>query len=152
MYFKKVDPATGAASPGFSRGSDKYSKNQYSGHSNDGRLVDFGRGPTMGNKDHKPKDVGPPATKDKYRPVPECHTPKVQQGKEMFTGKAQVRNPGGTRPWHPEKGQNYKGNPDKINVSGYSMGDGKVVKGSRPVAAGQMDNVNYGPAKQYPGK
>ncbi len=52
MKFEKVNPATGAASPGFSRGSDKYSKNQWSGHSNDGREVNFGRGPTKGNTDN----------------------------------------------------------------------------------------------------
>mgnify|MGYP003337257726 CR=1 FL=1 len=49
MKYDKVNPATGAASPGFSRGSDKYSHNQWSGHSNDGRLVNKGRGPTKGN-------------------------------------------------------------------------------------------------------
>lgn len=138
-----------AEGPGYSRGTNRFAKNQWSGHSNDGRLVNKGRGPTKGNQDHKPMNVGKPVTKDAYRPVPTCHEPTVQQGKEMFTGKAQVRNPGGTRPWHPEKGQNYKGNPDRINVSGYSMGDGKMTKGSRPVAAGQMDNINYGPKKQY---
>ncbi len=52
MKFEKVNPATGAAAPGFSRGSDKYSKNQWSGHSNDGREVNFGRGPTKGNTDN----------------------------------------------------------------------------------------------------
>lgn len=138
-----------AQGPGFSRGSDKFSHNQWSGHSNDGRLVNKGRGPTKGNQDHKPMNVGPSATKDAFRGPPSCHDPKVQQGKEMFTGHAQVRTPGGTRDWNPQKGQNYKGNPDKINVSGYSMGDGKVVKGSRPVAAGQTDGINYGPKKQY---
>ena len=134
---------------GFSRGSDKFAHNQWSGHSNDGRLVNKGRGPTKGNEDHKPMAVGKPATKDAYRPVPQCHTPGVQQGKEMFTGRTQVRNPGGTRAWDPQAGQNYKGNPDRINVSGYSMGDGKMSKGSRPVAPGQTDGINYGPKKQY---
>jgi len=53
MKFEKVNPATGAAAPGFSRGTDKYAKNQWSGHSNDGRLVNKGRGPTVGNKSSK---------------------------------------------------------------------------------------------------
>lgn len=149
MKYEKVDPATGAASPGFSRGSNKFSHNQWSGHSNDGRLVNKGRGPTVGNQDHKPMNVGPSATKDSFRPAPTSANPGVHQGKELFTGTKQVRTPGGTRSWDPQKGQNYKGNPDKINVSGYSMGDGKVVKGSRPVAAGQTDGINYGPKSQY---
>lgn len=136
--------------PGFSRGSDKFAHNQWSGHSNDGRLVNKGRGPTKGNEDHKPMAVGPAATKDGYRPVPQCHTPSVQQGKELFTGHSQMRNPGGTRSWDPQKGQNYKGNPDKINVSGYSMGDGKMGKGGRPVKSPtNPDGMNYGPKKQY---
>ena len=139
----------GFGSEGYSRKENKYAKNQWSGHSNDGRLVNMGRGPTKGNQDHAAKKVGPPATKDAYRGVPMCHDPGVHPGKELFTGRSQVRNPGGTRAWDPQKGQNYKGNPDKINVSGYSMGDGKVVKGSRPVAAGQTDGINYGPKKQY---
>jgi len=149
MKHENVNPATGAAAPGFSRGSNKYSHNQWSGHSNDGRLVNKGRGPTKGNQDHKPMSVGKPVTKDAYRPVPMCHEPSVQQGKEMFTGRQQVRTPGGTRSWDPQKGQNYKGNPDRINVSGYDMGDGKMSKGSRPVGPGKTDGINYGPSKQY---
>lgn len=150
MKHEKVSPATGAAAPGFSRGSSKFSHNQWSGHSNDGRLVNKGRGPTKGNQDHKPMAVGKPATKDGYRPVPMCHEPSVQQGREMFTGTAQVRTPGGTRAWDPKAGQNYKGDPDRINMNNYSMGDGKMSKGSRPVKSPtDPDGMNYGPKKQY---
>ena len=159
MYFKKVDPATGGASPGFSRGSDKYSKNQWSGHSNDGRLVDFARGPTVGNASSSPKAKNTPGnpTKDPHQMTVATAGPaKVvrdiggvdrvkPKNLDYINGGAQYRGVGGTT----VKG--YK-NPDKINMNGYTMGDGQVVKGSRPVAAGQMDNVNYGPAKQYPGK
>ena len=141
-----------AQGPGFSRGSDKFSHNQWSGHSNDGRLVNKGRGPTVGN-DGKCGGAKTPAstvTKDPYRPAPTSPNPGVHQGKELFTGHKQVRNPGGTRSWDPQKGQNYKGNPDRINVSGYSMGDGKMTKGGRPegVATGQK-LFNYGPKSQY---
>ena len=144
MKFEKVNPATGAAAPVFSRGSDKYSHNQWSGHSNDGRLVNKGRGPTKGNQDHKPMNVGPAATKDAYRPVPECHTPGVETGRDMFPGSRnpQYRGQGGT------SATGYK-NPDRINMNGYDMGDGKVVKGSRPVGPGKTDGINYGPKKQY---
>tara|TARA_B110000503_G_C6823295_1_gene279794 strand:+ start:72 stop:275 length:204 start_codon:yes stop_codon:yes gene_type:complete len=31
-------------------GTTKYASNHYTGHSNDGRLVNKGRGPTVGNK------------------------------------------------------------------------------------------------------
>lgn len=137
--------------PGFSRGSDKFSHNQWSGHSNDGRLVNKGRGPTKGN-DGSCGHVSTPAstvTKDPYRAAPTSAMPAMQQGKDMFTGRSQVRTPGGTRAWDPQKGQNYKGNPDRINVSGYDMGDGKMSKGSRPVAPGSTEGINYGPKKQY---
>lgn len=78
MKFEKVNPATGAAAPGFSRGTDKYAKNQHTGHSNDGRLVDFGRGPTGGT----------------------TKVPATSGGK----GSAQVRTPGGTKEL-PKRGQ-----------------------------------------------
>ena len=82
----------------------KYMVNQHTGHMNDGRLVNYGRGPTVGNKSDK--DASYPGA---------AATPKFTPGKELFTGSAQVRTPGGTRTWDPSKGQNYKGNPDKIN-------------------------------------
>jgi hypothetical protein len=145
MKYGKVDPATGAASPGFSRGSDKYAKNQWSGHSNDGRLVNFKRGPTTGNDGtcHDPSG-GPSVTKDKYRAAPTDAMPSKMKysNPDYINGGAQVRGSGSTNVKKPS-------NIDRINVSGYSMGDGKVTKGSRPVATGQMDNVNYGPKKQY---
>ena len=140
----------GMAGTGVNRGANRFAGNQWSGHSNDGRLVNKGRGPTQGNTDHKPMTVGKPVTKDGYRPVPECHTPAVKPGKDMFTGSAQMRQPSGTRAWEPQAKENYRGNPDKINVSGYSMGDGKTSKGSRPVSSPtNPDGMNYGPKKQY---
>ncbi len=108
MKFEKVNPATGAAAPGFSRGSDKFSHNQWSGHSNDGRLVNKGRGPTVGNQDYD-------AMQGKHKEPPTRALPKVNPGKDMFTGREQVRTPGGTRAWEPKAGQNYTGNPDKQN-------------------------------------
>lgn len=145
MKHDKVNPATGASAPGFSHGSNKYSHNQWSGHSNDGRLVNKGRGPTKGNQDHKPMAVGKPATKDAYRAVPSCHEPGVQTGKDMVRGSSnpQYRGEGGTH------ANGYK-NPDRINMNGYSMGDGKTSQGSRPVKSPtNPDGFNYGPKKQY---
>lgn len=97
------------AGKGYSRGSDasKEQVNQHTGHLNDGRLVNFKRGPTTGNMGTK-KAVMPP----------QCHTPKVTPGKDMFMASSnpQVRNPGGTRNWEPKSGQNYRGDANRINV------------------------------------
>lgn len=106
MKFEKVNPATGGAAPGFSRNnSAKVLVNQHTGYMNDGRLVNKGRGPTVGNKSskHTPGTDSMPA-----------HNP----GKDMFMGSSnpQVRTPGGTRAFAPSKTQNYKGNADSINV------------------------------------
>lgn len=145
-----------AEGPGYSRGSDKYSKNQWSGHSNDGRLVDFPRGPTVGNESSSPKakNASGNPTKDPHRLTVSTAGPakvvrdmggvnKVKpKNLDYINGGPQYRGVGGTT----SKG--YK-NPDRINMNGYSMGDGEVVKGSRPVAPGQTDGINYGPKKQY---
>jgi len=59
----------GAAGDGVNRAGNKYAKNQWSGHSNDGRDVKFGRGPTRGNNGecHNPGTPGKSVTMDPYR-------------------------------------------------------------------------------------
>jgi hypothetical protein len=104
--------ATGTSSEGYSRGANRFAKNQWSGHSNDGRLVDMGRGPTKGN-DGTCGHSGMAMTGAK---PPTSGVPAHNPGKDMFTGSAQVRNPGGTRAFMPSATQNYKGNADSINV------------------------------------
>jgi hypothetical protein len=92
--------------------SMKYCGNQHSGRQNPDALVNKGRGPTVGNK----SDDGPT--------YPDARVmPKITPGKDMFPGSAnpQVRSSGGgrfpeTRAFAPSAGQNYKGNPDKINM------------------------------------
>ena len=42
----------GMAGDGVNRAGNRFAKNQYTGHSNDGREVNFGRGPTKGNQDY----------------------------------------------------------------------------------------------------
>ena len=108
---KGFNAATGTSSEGFSRGPNKYAKNQWSGHSNDGRLVNFGRGPTKGNQDY---DVGQGA----HREAPTAALPATTKYKnpDYINGGAQVRTPGGTRAWDPKGTQNYTGNADKINM------------------------------------
>lgn len=80
----------------------KYMTNHHTGTMNDGKLINKGRGPTVGNTSNDKTPGSAPL-------------PSVNPGKEMFAGSAQVRTPGGTRTWDPSKGQNYKGNADKIN-------------------------------------
>lgn len=104
MKFEKVNPATGAAAPGFSRGTDKYSGNHHT-KTNSDALINKGRGPTVGNKSGK----STPGTDT---------MPAHATGKEMTLGchNPQVRTPGGTRAFDPSATKNYKGNADKINV------------------------------------
>jgi hypothetical protein len=100
MKFEKVNPATSAAAPGFSRSSDKYSKNQWSGHSNDGRAVDMGRGPTKGNDG----TCGHAGYAKTGKMPPTAALPAVSKGKDMFTGTAQYRGQGGTQVKKPAAG------------------------------------------------
>jgi hypothetical protein len=106
----KFNPATGSSNDGFSRNdSAKVQVNHHTGHMNDGRLVNFGRGPTKGNMDSTShKGARPPAAS-----VPA--NVKIKNP-DYINGGAQVRTPGGTRSWEPKAGQNYKGNPNSINV------------------------------------
>lgn len=68
MKFEKVNSATGAASPGYSRNnSGSVLVNKHSGTMNDGALINKGRGPTGGGT-----------------AMPYC-------GKDMFAGKPQQR-------------------------------------------------------------
>ena len=87
--------------------SSKYQTNHWSGHSNDGRLVNKGRGPTVaGQTGHKTPGTtgGVPAL------------PAQGSVRDNINRGHQVRNPGGTRAFDPSKGQNYKGNADSINM------------------------------------
>ena len=126
--------------------------NQFTGYMNDGREVNFGRGPTRGNQDHAARRVGPPATRDAFRAAPTAALPSTTKTRnpDYINGGAQVRTPGGTRAWDPRAGQNYSGNPDKIRI-GQSGGPayGATEKGSRPSTAGGQTDFNYGPGKQY---
>ena len=86
--------------------------NQHTGHSNDGRLVDFGRAAAnLKGNTGKTANEGP-------RMAPADSVPGQAKIKnpDYINGGAQVRTPGGTRPWDPKQGQNYSGNPDRINL------------------------------------
>jgi hypothetical protein len=107
MKFEKVNPATGAASPGFSRGTNKYAGNMNQ-HGNPNALINKGRGPTVGNESDDDSTY-PDAAR-----VPAL--PKQGSVRDSINRGPQVRTPGGTRAWDPSAGQNYKGNADKMNV------------------------------------
>ena len=101
---KGFNAATGTSSEGFSRGTSKFAGNHHM-KTNSDALINKGRGPTVGNMDKHTASKVPPTSA----------LPKVNPGKDMFTGTTQVRTPGGTRAWAPASGQNYKGNADSMN-------------------------------------
>ena len=130
--------------------------NAWSGHMNDGRLVNKGRGPTTGNNGAQvPGQSGATksVTKDSYRAAPTSSVPALPaQGsvRDNINRGAQVRNPGGTRAWDPAMGQNYRGNPDSIRIGqGGGTNYGAVTKGKQPATASGQTNFNYGPKSQY---
>jgi hypothetical protein len=147
----------GAERESTGRVNQKMHTNQWSGHMNDGREVNFGRGPTKGNMGcGKPGQPGATksVTQDTYRDTPSSRTvpamPAQGSVRDNINRGAQVRTPGGTRDWMPSAGQNYHGNPDRIRM-GQTGGPsyGATTKGSRPsTSAGSVD-FNFGPKKQY---
>jgi hypothetical protein len=129
------------------KGSSKFAHNQWSGHSNDGRDVNFGRGPTKGNDGmcHNPGTPSSSVTKDKAKRPPVSAVPAVPaQGsvRDSINRGSQYRGEGGT--------QVRKPSPDNIRIGqGGGTAYGATSRGSRPVAAGSTEGINYGPKKQY---
>jgi hypothetical protein len=128
--------------------SSKFAGNHWSGHSNDGRSVNKGRGPTVGNDGvcHPVKNAGGNPTKDAYRRPPTSGTPSVpKQGtvRDSINRGSQNRGVGGTTVKSPA-------NPDKIRARQSGGPDyGAVTKGKTPDVAGGRSNFNYGPKSQY---
>ena len=117
------------------KGSSRFAGNQWSGHSNDGRLVNKGRGPTVaGHTGHKtPGSVGG---------VPAV--PAQGSVRDSINRGSQVRNPGGTTQ------VKCPPNPDKIRVGQTGGPDyGGTTKGSKPANKGGQTDFNYGPRSQY---
>ena len=148
----------GQGGEGYSRSSrtNSVQTNKFTGHLNDGRLVNKGRGPTRGNQDYESKRVGPSATKDAYREAPSkvgvsgTEVPKIKNIDSIHVGK-QERNPSGTRSWDPKRGQNYNGNIDSIRIGQTGgPGYGGVSSGKNPERGNaNRDTFNYGPKSQY---
>lgn len=130
------------------KGSSRFAGNHWSGHSNDGRTVNKGRGPTVGNDGvcHPVKNAGGNPTKDAYRRAPTAATPKVPaQGsiRDNINRGSQFRGVGGTAVKKPT-------NPDQIRVGQTGGPDyGGTTKGKTPDVAGGRSNFNYGPRSQY---
>jgi hypothetical protein len=130
------------------KGSSRFAHNQWSGHSNDGREVNKGRGPTVGNDGRcdTPKNLSASVTRDSdRRPMTSAVPSLPAQGsiRDNINRGSQYRGQGGTMPKCPP-------NPDKIRV-GQSGGPdyGGTTKGRTPDVAGGRSNFNYGPRSQY---
>jgi len=131
----------GMAQTGTGRVNQKMHTNTWSGHMNDGRLVNMGRGPTVaGRTGHKtPGSTGT---------VPAL--PAQGTVRDSINRGAQVRTPGGTRSWDPKCEQNYSGNPDKIRIGQSGGGTYNSEKPGRTPATRRGDNnFNFGPKSQY---
>jgi hypothetical protein len=123
--------------------------NKFTGYMNDGRLVNRGRGPTVGN--HGCENPARPGasvsvTKDAYHCPPVNALPKLPaQGsvRDSINRGAQVRGSGQTTVKHPS-------NPDSIRLGqGGGTNYGATTRGSRPATAAGQSNFNYGPKSQY---
>ena len=123
--------------------------NQWSGHMNDGRLVQKAQAPNRRGNDGScdmPGNLGASVTKDTGRKTMTAAMPSLPaQGsvRDNINRGSQYRGEGGVTARSPA-------NPDAIRV-GQSGGPayGRVTKGSKPsTAAGSVD-FNYGPKKQY---
>lgn len=134
---------------GPSKGSTKYAHNKWSGHSNDGRLVQKAQAPNRrGNNGScdTPKNLAASVTKDTDRKPMTSPLPAVPaQGsiRDNINRGQQYRGVGGTVVKKP-------GSPDKIR-DGQSGGPGfgSTSKGTRPVGTPREDGINYGPKRQY---
>lgn len=123
--------------------------NKFTGYMNDGRLVNKGRGPTVGNTGcGKPGQPGAMAqgAQDPYVCPPVSSLPKLPaQGsvRDSINRGSQVRGSGMTAVKKPS-------NPDSIRIGqGGGTSYGAVTRGSRPVAPGSTNGINYGPKSQY---
>jgi hypothetical protein len=93
----------------------KFAHNQWSGHSNDGRTMNMGRGPVKGNDGScHHSGMAQAGKKPPTSAVPAV--PKQGSVRDSINRGPQVRNPGGTRAFDPKCCDNYNGNPDRMNA------------------------------------
>jgi len=126
----------------------RFAGNKWSGHSNDGREVNFGRGPTRGNDGScdMPKNVGASVTKDTARkPMTRAVPAMPAQGstRDNINRGSQYRGEGGVMAKSPT-------NPDKIRIDQTGRGTYNSDKPGRvPNTARGENNFNFGPKSQY---
>jgi len=123
--------------------------NRFTGYMNDGRLVNKGRGPTVGNQgceDASRPGASASVTRDPYVCPPVSGTPKLPaQGsvRDSINRGSQVRPASMMAVKKPS-------NPDSIRAKQTGgPGYGAVTKGTRPVAPASTGGINYGPKSQY---
>ena len=147
MTFNGMTNARAASKP-------NYDTNHWSGHLNDGREVNFGRGPVKGNASSSAitKNATGNPTKDPHR-MTIASVPGIPQERSLpknvdsINYGTQQRGAGGMS--YP--GVKKPSNPDMINPAknptnpgGKSHGDKRSAK--KPV---DPDSINFGPSRQY---
>jgi hypothetical protein len=126
----------------------RFAGNKWSGHSNDGREVNFGRGPTRGNDGScdMPKNLGASVTRDSDRKTMTSPLPSLPaQGsiRDNINRGSQYRGSGGVMAKSPS-------NPDKIRVGQSGGGTYNSEKpGKVPATRRGDNNFNFGPKSQY---
>jgi hypothetical protein len=126
----------------------RFAGNKWSGHSNDGREVNFGRGPTRGNDGtcDTPRNLAASVTRDTDRrpmtsPVPSL--PAQGSVRDNINRGSQYRGEGGVMAKSPS-------NPDKIRVGQSGGGTYNSEKPSKtPATQRGKNNFNFGPKSQY---
>jgi len=94
--------------------SNKFRGNQWSGHSNDGRLVQMGQQPNRKGNDGSCHHSG---MGQGGKTPPTSALPSVPaQGSIRDNINRGTQHRGGGRSFEPSATQNYKGNPDMINA------------------------------------
>ena len=129
--------------------SSKHMTNTWSGHMNDGRLVQKAQAPNRTGNDGScdvPRNLASSVTQDRGRKPMTSATPKLPaQGsvRDSINRGSQYRGQGGVTAKSPS-------NPDKIRI-GQSGGPayGALTKGTKPTTAAGQNDFNYGPKKQY---
>ena len=123
--------------------------NRFTGYMNDGRLVNRGRGPTVGNHGcENPSRPGASSsvTRDPYMCPPTSSMPKLPaQGsiRDNINRGAQVRGSGMTTVRKPT-------NSDAIRMAqSGGPGYGQTTRSSKPATRATSDSFNYGPKSQY---
>jgi hypothetical protein len=129
--------------------SSKYQTNTWSGHMNDGRLVQKAQAPNRTGNNGScdvPRNLASSVTQDRGRKPMTAATPKLPaQGsvRDSINRGSQYRGEGGVTAKSPS-------NPDKIRV-GQTGGPsyGALTKGTKPTTAAGQNDFNYGPKSQY---